>query len=1424
MSWSGRGIEDESRERMIAAGRRSGMSVSELVQSFADGARGRDPRETVRRRRWDAEPIAHDADRIEDLDRQLDHLSNRLRSLTGDAEASGRRPRGGRGRDVDSRDAMLDEIASTVDRLNRRAEEGRGERRSDDDGRIGRRSDEDGRAGRRSDEDGRAGRRGGSAAAGDDSGIAKILSALDGLDQRIRSLAEDRSRESESEAAPKGRRGRAAVGDLDRAISEIADRQNDLDRRGGRAAARTNPDLERHFRELSEKLDSLRGRDGESQTQQLMAEIRGLRDLIERRATGGADVTEEVRRLAGKIDELAAHHPRLDTIEPLMTEISRLRDTVLQSNVEGSLKTLEAGYGHIVDRLDDLKRGLAGPRVGAKVDAEISEIHNLLRAVPQVTQFSAIERSFADLAEKVDRLAARDEGDRSNQIERRIAEMKSQIEQIDPAPVVRALDQRLKALTDKLDGIERATRGPVAPDHVAALVDELRTVAATSRTGEELKALELRLADLGDRISDFDRRRPSFDDTDRLHERLNELSTKIEGLTAPGTDRRTTDTLEAMIGRLDEILTRPAAPAPAPVIEPRLAALIDRLEQSDRSDRTADVSALTREIAEMRKDLNRSQPSSDLEAQMRLLAERLDRSSSQEPDDETLAQIEDQLSRISRHLEATDARFQTVSALQSGIERLGQRLESTHVDAVAAAREAAREMMRELGTATAGAGDGQASEVLRALRDDLKSLQSAASDTENRTNDTLISLHDALTGIVGRLSAIEKIAQGSARNAAAKAAGAVAATPAGFDAPASAQPAPFVPAASAQPAPFVPAPSAQPAPFAPAPSAQPAASVQPAAAPAADGATIAGRPVSAASAVARARELLTASAEDSRPLEPGSGKPSVRPQAAAAPAVEAPTGRPAGEPVTAASRKADFIAAARRAAQAAAGAAPFIAQADDRAAAAQAASTVEAGETPAPESNGGGPLARLGKVLKSRRRPLVLATAALVLAILTLQLIPGGSEQQADAGRQPAKVETAQPAMPPKSAGRLMPPGAETQIPTGMATTAGASSAMPQATGEAGVSSIPQQASGMAPGPSMAPTAAVPQAQTGMAPQAQTGMQSVPAGAPASVPAPAASLGATAPQKTSSLVAPTPDASLMAPTTTGSIPNGEAQTTVAPAGSSLPSAIGSETLRKAAEAGDPRAAFEVGMRFAEGRGVTADSAKAVEWYRRAADKGLIPATYRLAVALEKGLGTERDPEGAKRAYQTAAEAGNIRAMHNLGVLHANARDMNAAIPWFQKAADQGLKDSQFNLGIIYALGSGVKQDLAVSYKWFALAARQGDKEAEKKQNDVATHLDKVNLAAAKMAVQTFVQRPMERAANDEAQVWAEATNPQQQMRDTIARTQNLLKANGLYGGAINGEMTAQTRAAIKAFQKKSGLAQNGEIDANLIKALVGKPM
>lgn len=200
-----------------------------------------------------------------------------------------------------------------------------------------------------------------------------------------------------------------------------------------------------------------------------------------------------------------------------------------------------------------------------------------------------------------------------------------------------------------------------------------------------------------------------------------------------------------------------------------------------------------------------------------------------------------------------------------------------------------------------------------------------------------------------------------------------------------------------------------------------------------------------------------------------------------------------------------------------------------------------------------------------------------------------------------------------------------------------------------------------------------------------------------------------------------------------------------PPSEKLPDGIGGPGLRTAAMKGDATAAYEIGVRFAEGKGVAANYDEAAKWYDRAAQAGVVPATFRLGTLYEKGLGVKKDADIARRYYTQAAERGNAKAMHNLAVLDADGGGRGAnyksAAQWFRKAADRGVADSQFNLGILYARGIGVEQNLAESYKWFSLAAAQGDADASGKRDDVSKRLDPQSLAAAKLAIQTFSAEP-----------------------------------------------------------------------------------
>ena len=92
--------------------------------------------------------------------------------------------------------------------------------------------------------------------------------------------------------------------------------------------------------------------------------------------------------------------------------------------------------------------------------------------------------------------------------------------------------------------------------------------------------------------------------------------------------------------------------------------------------------------------------------------------------------------------------------------------------------------------------------------------------------------------------------------------------------------------------------------------------------------------------------------------------------------------------------------------------------------------------------------------------------------------------------------------------------------------------------------------------------------------------------------------------------------------------------------------------------------------------------------------------------------TERgDYQTAFKLWLPLAEQGNASTQFNLGVMYEDGRGVKQddveAVKWYRQAAEQGEVKAQFNLGAMYSNGRGVKQDYAESVKWVTKAAENG---------------------------------------------------------------------------------------------------------------------
>ena len=79
--------------------------------------------------------------------------------------------------------------------------------------------------------------------------------------------------------------------------------------------------------------------------------------------------------------------------------------------------------------------------------------------------------------------------------------------------------------------------------------------------------------------------------------------------------------------------------------------------------------------------------------------------------------------------------------------------------------------------------------------------------------------------------------------------------------------------------------------------------------------------------------------------------------------------------------------------------------------------------------------------------------------------------------------------------------------------------------------------------------------------------------------------------------------------------------------------------------------------------------------------------------------------------QRLANQGFATAQYDLGVMYNNGKgvrqDYAKAHNWYLKAASQGNATAQNNLGVMYSDGQGVRQDYAKAHDWYLKAASQG---------------------------------------------------------------------------------------------------------------------
>ena len=128
-----------------------------------------------------------------------------------------------------------------------------------------------------------------------------------------------------------------------------------------------------------------------------------------------------------------------------------------------------------------------------------------------------------------------------------------------------------------------------------------------------------------------------------------------------------------------------------------------------------------------------------------------------------------------------------------------------------------------------------------------------------------------------------------------------------------------------------------------------------------------------------------------------------------------------------------------------------------------------------------------------------------------------------------------------------------------------------------------------------------------------------------------------------------------------------------------------------------------------------DHAGAAVLVRKAADAGNPTATYEMGYLYEFGDGVPKNPAQSAQWYERGARMGNAAAEAAVGQLYEDGNvvqeNWDTAAQWYTKSAQQGYVMGEFRLGRAYQYGVGIPININAAELWYSRAAAQGDSQS-----------------------------------------------------------------------------------------------------------------
>lgn len=487
---------------------------------------------------------------------------------------------------------------------------------------------------------------------------------------------------------------------------------------------------------MVDELRSLREEVRTQMTTGLRREFAELRQEIDQALQGSGAVADagelkaEFERLSGMIHRLAEQSDDRQ-INLLRQEMEGVKSSLGKLAREETVQSFDRRWDELDRRWNDIAAKVsapqAGPHDGAVLDALSHRLETISAAVeklPSSVTMRSLEEKMKILASAVDQFAHQQD---------------------------RVSAATLEAIEERLDEISRAVAAssavafspsfdPEPFERIEARISSLARQLVSIVEENPANALAGQLADLGVRVEEIARRVDMPDDmVSRLASQIDVISRKLDE-TQAGPDVETL--LEGMERRFVNV---------ASMLEQRQD---DAVEQGRALFRD-----LERRLDDVTVHLGEREPYGDalasdhilqaMDERFAELAGRLERQPIVEAgaasvDTELLRSLEAQIAGLTAQISSPD-----FAQIHPRLDRIEDTIEDNRRLVVEAARLAAEEAVRNI---TPGTADDA---VIATLTDDLKTLEALARRSDERNTKTFEAIHDTLLKIVDRLSMLE---------------------------------------------------------------------------------------------------------------------------------------------------------------------------------------------------------------------------------------------------------------------------------------------------------------------------------------------------------------------------------------------------------------------------------------------------------------------------------------------------------------------------------------------------------------------------------------------------------------------------------------------------------------------------------------------